>query len=95
LLERAIFADGLTQASAQQGTELAREYWADALAGLREKLQHLVDADEQAPDNTWRMRIGIYSYLAPMDRSAAPVQARPKKSPAKKAPAKRAAARRK
>jgi hypothetical protein len=93
LLERAIFADGLTQASAQQGTELAREYWADALAGLREKLQHLVDTDAQAPDNTWRIRIGIYSYLAPMDRSAAPVQARPKKTAVKKTAVKRAAVR--
>jgi Family of unknown function (DUF6502) len=93
LLERAIFADGLTQASAQQGTELAREYWADALAGLREKMQHLVDTDAQVPENTWRMRIGIYSYLAPMDRSVAPVQARPKKPAAKKTPARRKPAR--
>lgn len=79
LLERAIFADGLTQASAQQGADLAREFWSDALSDLREKLQSLVDTDAQVPQNNWRMRIGIYSYLAPMENTPAPVQARPKK----------------
>jgi Family of unknown function (DUF6502) len=81
LLERAIFADELTQLSAKQGADLARGFWADSLAGLREKLQGLVDADTKAPDNNWRMRIGIYSYLAPMERTPAPVNARAKKSP--------------
>lgn len=76
LLERAIHADGLTEASARHGTELARQAWADALGHLREKLQTLTDLDADAPGNQWRMRIGVYAYYAPQDRPAAPVSAR-------------------
>ena len=78
LLERAIHADGLTQASARYGTELARQVWADVLGGLREKLQALSDNDAGAADNPWRMRIGIYTYYAPQHRPQAPVSAQPR-----------------
>ena len=73
LLERAIFVDGLTQASARHATELARGVWSDVLVGLREKLQALSDLDAGSPDNGWRMRIGVYSYFAPEERPTAPV----------------------
>jgi hypothetical protein len=75
LTERAVFADGLTEASARRGAELARDIWQRALADLREKLQALVDLDAAAPDNHWRMRIGLYSYYAPEDGHTAPAQA--------------------
>jgi hypothetical protein len=65
LTERAIFADGLTEASARRGADLARDIWSRALAELREKLQALVDLDADAQDKHWRMRIGLYSYFAP------------------------------
>jgi hypothetical protein len=93
LLERAIHANGLTEASARHGADLARQAWAEVLGGLREKVQTLADLDADAPDNQWRMRIGVYAYYAPEDRSAAPIEARsrpsklkPKPKPKPKAP---------
>ena len=73
-LERAIFADGLSQLSAQEGADLAKEVWVTVSAVLRKKLQSLVDRDEKEPQNQWRMRIGLYSYIAPEERPAAPVR---------------------
>ncbi len=77
--ERALYADGLTQAGAQHGADLAREVWETVCVALRSKLQALVDLDADAPDNQWRMRIGLYSYIAPEQRPAPPVR-----SPARK-----------
>jgi Family of unknown function (DUF6502) len=77
MFERAIFADGLTRSSAQRGTELARELWEPALPKLREKMQALVDLDadaQEAQDSPWRMRIGLFSYMAPMEQPAPPVK---------------------
>jgi Family of unknown function (DUF6502) len=82
LTERAIFADGLTQASAQRGAELARDVWAKALVDLRSKLQALVSLDADAPDNHWRMRIGMYSYFAPEAAPCTPDTAKPVATPA-------------
>jgi hypothetical protein len=76
LFERAVFADGLTQQSAQRGADLAKQVWQQAAPELREKLQTLVDLDEQSTDNGWRMRIGLYTYIAPAERPVAPVRAR-------------------
>jgi Family of unknown function (DUF6502) len=76
LFEQAIFADGLTKQSAQRGADLAKQVWQQAAPDLRDKLQTLVDLDEQASDNGWRMRIGLYTYIAPADRPAAPVRAK-------------------
>lgn len=67
-VEQAFFADGLTQQSAQRAAELAKEVWAQALPGMATKVQTLLDLDEQAPDNGWRMRIGLFSYIAPVER---------------------------
>ena len=97
LLERAIFADGLEEASARRAVELSREVWSNALPRLREQLQALVDADSRVGDQRnddpaapkgWRMRIGMYSYLAPQERPAPPIHARvnrPKAAPSKPA----------
>lgn len=90
LLERAIYADGLTQGSARHGAELARDAWRDIVGGVREKLQALTDLDEAVPDNRWRMRIGMYAYFAPEDRPAAPVSVKRRgAAPAGKKPAAR------
>jgi Family of unknown function (DUF6502) len=83
LLERAVFADGLTHASALRGVAAASEIWVKMLADLREKLQALVTLDEGASDNQWRMRIGVYSYIAPMSRPAPPISARENKKRSK------------
>jgi hypothetical protein len=79
LLERAIFADRLTHASAIRGVAAASEIWVRMLGELREKLQALVSLDDGVADNEWRMRIGVYSYVAPMFRPAPAVSARENK----------------
>jgi hypothetical protein len=76
LFEQALFADGLTRQSAQRGADLAREMWRDAAPEVTRKLQGLVDLDEQAPDNGWRLRIGLFSCIAPADPPQAPVRLR-------------------
>jgi hypothetical protein len=81
LFEQAVFADGLTQQSAQRTTGLARELWQSAAPELFRKLQTLVDLDEAAPDNGWRMRIGLFSYMAPMDQPEVQVRTRSKRTP--------------
>jgi len=64
LLERSVFVDGLTPAAARHGAELARSVWAQSLGTLRNKLQTLADLDQDAPNNNWRVRIGMYAYCA-------------------------------
>lgn len=81
LLERALYADCLTQASARHGAELARDAWQQVLGGLRDKLQALAALDEPEPDQRWRVRIGMYAYFAPEDRPAPPVSAKPRVRP--------------
>lgn len=76
MFERAVFADGLTQQSAQRAADLAKQMWAQSATELTQKLQTLVDLDEQAPDNGWRMRIGLFSYIAPAAQPRAPVRTR-------------------
>jgi hypothetical protein len=92
LMERAVFAEGLSQASARRAVELSRGVWSAALPRLREQLQELVDqdsgADGEGPVDGWRMRIGMYSWLAPQERPAPPIHARENRTAAaaKKAP---------
>jgi hypothetical protein len=76
LVEQAYFAEGLTRESAQRAADLSKDIWTQALAGLAGKVQGLLDLDENAPDNGWRMRIGLYSYIAPMAQPDAPVRTR-------------------
>jgi Family of unknown function (DUF6502) len=76
LVEQAYFAEGLTRESAQRAADLSKDIWTQALAGLAGKVQGLLDLDDNAPDNGWRMRIGLYSYIAPMAQPDAPVRAR-------------------
>ena len=76
LVEQAYFADGLTRQSAQRAADLAKEIWAQALPAMAAKVQTLLDLDEQAPDNGWRMRIGLFSYVAPVQRPQPAVRMR-------------------
>lgn len=85
LMERAVFADGLTEVSAWRGVALAQSVWEQVLPDLRSRLQDLVTQDSEAEDAGWRMRIGVYSYLAPTQSVPAPVRARSNKSRAKAA----------
>jgi hypothetical protein len=76
LFEQALFADGLTRESAQRGADLARQMWHDAAPEVTRRLQGLVDHDAQAPDNGWRLRIGLFGYIAPAHPPQAPVRVR-------------------
>lgn len=76
LFEQALFADGLTQQSAQRAADLAKQMWSNAAPAVTLKLQTLVDLDEREPDNSWRMRIGLYSYIAPAGQPQAPIRGR-------------------
>jgi hypothetical protein len=76
LFEQALFADGLTRQSAQRGADLARKMWLDTAPEVTRKLQGLVDLDAQTPDNGWRLRIGLFGYIAPADQPDAPVRLR-------------------
>lgn len=76
LFEQALFADGLTQQSAQRAADLAKQMWLQTAPEVTAKLQTLVDLDDKAPDNGWRMRIGLFSYIAPTQQGDAPVRVR-------------------
>jgi hypothetical protein len=68
-LEQAIFADELSPESVTEVRALVTEQWKGLLAALVPKIQALADADEAAgrvADR--RVRIGLYSYQAPMAR---------------------------
>jgi Family of unknown function (DUF6502) len=80
LFEHALFADGLTQASAQRASELAEAVWTKTAPELLNEVKALVDRDEQASDNGWRMRIGLYSYIAPTEQPPPPVRTRPRRN---------------
>ncbi len=80
LFEQALFADGLTQQSAQRAADLAKQMWLQTAPEVTTKLQTLVDLDDEAPDNGWRMRIGLFSYIAPAAQPDAPVRVRSAKT---------------
>jgi Family of unknown function (DUF6502) len=81
LFEQALFADGLTQQSAQRAANLAKQMWLETAPDITRKLQTLVNLDEKVPDNGWRMRIGLYSYIAPTEQPQAPVRMRSTRQP--------------
>ncbi len=71
-LERATFADGLTEASVEALDRLAHEIWSDAARRMYEAASRRVEADgaEPAERANRRMRFGIYFYSEPVPPSA-------------------------
>jgi hypothetical protein len=71
-LERATFADGLTEASIAALDRLAHQIWADASRRMYEAAAQRVEADAAAPPEqaNRRMRFGIYFYSEPMPPAA-------------------------
>lgn len=68
-LEQAIFADELSPASAAAVRALVATQWKELLTALVPRIQALVDADAQSTGPAdQRVRVGLYSYQAPMDR---------------------------
>ncbi|MFN3564946.1 MAG: DUF6502 family protein [Burkholderiaceae bacterium] len=71
-LERATFADGLTEASIEMLDRLAREIWTEAAKRMYEAAARRVEADAgAAPEHAdRRMRFGMYFYSEPVPPSA-------------------------
>lgn len=66
-LEQALFADELSHVSVELLRPLVREQWQQVLRKLAPQVQALID-DDQAQGRTQdqRVRVGLYSYHAPM-----------------------------
>jgi hypothetical protein len=81
-LEQALFADELHPESVVQIERLARQHWQRLLRELTPQLQAMVDTDRADPKTAdARVRIGMYSYSAPMnparEHTPAPASAAP------------------
>lgn len=66
-LERAVYYDKLTPASAAALERFAREVGIDALTRINREALRLADGDEGKPDADQRMSAGIYFYRGPDD----------------------------
>jgi hypothetical protein len=62
-LDQSVFADGLSEASAQELERLANRLWADVLHSMVGAAQPLCDKDEPL-GATHRIRLGMYCYVA-------------------------------
>ncbi|HUP08394.1 MAG TPA: DUF6502 family protein [Caldimonas sp.] len=72
-LEQAVFADELSEESTAKLRPLVAARWKELLEGLAPSIQELIDADAKAgrvADR--RVRVGLYSYHAPMADTAEP-----------------------
>jgi hypothetical protein len=66
-LEQALFADDLSAESTAALRALVAERWKDLLTSLVPRIQSLIDADAKAGRTAdRRVRVGLYSYHAPM-----------------------------
>jgi len=78
-LERAVFADELSPESVQQLQPLYEAQWQSLTRAMAPALQALIDEDHRAGrPQTERVRIGLYTFHAPMP-AAAPTGAPSKK----------------
>ena len=64
-LEQSVFADGLSEQSAQELQQLANQLWRDALGVMVKAAVPLCEKDEPAGGNH-RIRLGMFCYAAPM-----------------------------
>jgi hypothetical protein len=72
-LEQAIFADELSAESTQALRELVSKRWKELLTALVPRIQALIDADAKAGRKAdRRVRVGLYSYHAPMQATSIP-----------------------
>jgi hypothetical protein len=71
-LEQAVFADELSEESAQEIEKLAREHWRRLLRDMAPRLQALVDRDrERGLPARRRARVGMFSFATNMDEGSA------------------------
>jgi Family of unknown function (DUF6502) len=62
-LDQSVFADGLSEASAQELERLANQLWSDVLKSMVGAAQPLCENDEPL-GATHRIRLGMYCYVA-------------------------------
>jgi hypothetical protein len=82
--EQALFADGLSAQSLQSLRPVIAEHWRALTAELVPRLEKLIEDDARAGlDSEHRVRIGLFSYQAPVAPTAAALPAAaPQKKPA-------------
>ena len=82
-LEQSVFADGLSEQSAQQLQQLANRLWRDALGAMVKAAVPLCEKDEPAGGNH-RIRLGMFCYAVPMSNppTAAVAAPDPSRDPA-------------
>lgn len=82
--EQALFADGLSEQSLQSLRGVVAEQWRAVAAALVPRLEQLIEDDARAGvAHEHRVRIGLFSYQAPVD-AAEPAAAPPRKPAARR-----------
>ncbi|MDD0815966.1 DUF6502 family protein [Curvibacter sp. HBC28] len=71
-LEQSVFAEGITQASADELGALARQLWARSRQELIAAATRLYEADQGRPEADQRMRLGAYFWSGDWQRPAEP-----------------------
>jgi hypothetical protein len=68
-LEQAVFADELTEQSVREVSRSMHGTWGQLSSPLVRDLTTLTRRDAVARGSKWRLRVGMYSYFEPMQRS--------------------------
>lgn len=68
-LEQSVFADELTEASAQKICQLSAQAWQKIMQNILEQAILLNEQDANQPEATHRVRIGMYAYAAPESKN--------------------------
>lgn len=63
-LEQSVFADELTEQSAQKLCQLSEQAWQQIMHSILEQAIDLNEKDKEQPDTNHRFRVGIYAYTA-------------------------------
>ncbi|MGA8009004.1 MAG: DUF6502 family protein [Thiomonas sp.] len=71
-LEQSVFAEGVTPASAQALSELARKLWAQARSEMIVEARQRYEADQGREDATCRLRFGTYYWTEDVSRGTPP-----------------------
>lgn len=75
LLEQSIFADGITEVSAERLAEIARDIWSDMRREMIDQASQLYDNDKGKKDANQRVKFGVYFWkdeVAQLNTAAQP-----------------------
>jgi hypothetical protein len=62
LLEQSIFADGITEVSAERLAEMARDIWSDMRREMIDQASQLYENDKDSKEANQRVRFGVYFW---------------------------------